>query len=125
MEKSSKVRELSNIAEHRYHKQNAINIGCRFPGEGIVNGAENVQFRDLTDVDLKLQKLQADGKDNLQIIIDFDHTMTRYNVGGTHVKSTWCVLEDGPFAKPEIQAKCAANVAKFSVVEHDPTATPE
>lgn len=60
--------------------------------EAEFNPEEGVLIKNKEDVIEKLRSLLRDGIESLQVITDFDQTLTRAFVNGNKANSTFCVL---------------------------------
>ncbi|TKR65529.1 hypothetical protein L596_025920 [Steinernema carpocapsae] len=86
-----------------------------------------VRISDGLNVKDKLERLIADGKDNLVVISDFDYTMTKYkNPNGTHYGNTHLIF-DHAFEKQDKEAylEIEAFNKKYTSIEHSPYLTHE
>lgn len=85
---------------------------------------KNVHIRDKDEVGKKIAALINGGKDSLQIISDFDMTLSRYSYNNKRCPSCHGVLETSSDLFPrEIMDKLKALKDRFYPLETDPTLT--
>ena len=72
-----------------------------------------------TIVEEKLRKLVTDGPDNLQVIVDFDYTLTRAHKDGVNVDCSWGVLENYKELPSSYHTKVRAAKDKYYPIELD------
>jgi len=70
-------------------------------------------------VEEKIRKLIQDGPDNLQVIVDFDYTLTRAHKNGVGVECSWGVLENYKELPSSYHAKVTAAKEKYYPIELD------
>lgn len=71
------------------------------------------------DVDEKIRKLVTDGPDKLQVIVDFDYTLTKAHKDGVPVECSWGVLETYPRLPDSYHSKVKAAKDKYLPIELD------
>jgi len=70
-------------------------------------------------VEEKLRKLVSDGPENLQVIVDFDYTLTRAHKDGVNVDCSWGVLENYKELPSSYHTKVRAAKDKYYPIELD------
>lgn len=82
----------------------------------------NVRIKNPENVEKMFNEIRMGGWDNLQIVTDFDYTLTKKNLpNGEPVPSSFCLLEKCksiPKANKEISNKL---MAKYKPIEMDPS----
>ncbi|XP_054267811.1 7-methylguanosine phosphate-specific 5'-nucleotidase A-like [Macrosteles quadrilineatus] len=73
----------------------------------------------------KINSIASGGPEKLQLIIDFDRTLTKSQENGILTKSTFCLLENYPSVNEEIRLKLKRNLDKYLPIEIDPKLTVE
>ena len=72
-------------------------------------------------VEEKLKKLSSDGSDLLQVIVDFDYTLTKSHKNGVPVDCSWGVLENYKELPASYHEKVRAAKDKYYPIELDMT----
>lgn len=73
-------------------------------------------------VERLLSEIIAAGHEKLQIVSDFDFTITKQHFAdGTHMVSSFCILESCPSMPAEVVAKTRALSHKYRPIEIDAT----
>ncbi|KAK9508528.1 hypothetical protein O3M35_006067 [Rhynocoris fuscipes] len=86
---------------------------------------DNVRMKDKDDVLNKIQRLITDGKHKLQIITDFDRTISKHHHNGDLTKSSYCVFETIPTLPKEFTEGATALYNRFRKIEDNPNMTIE
>jgi len=76
-------------------------------------------------VEKKLNAIFDGGCDKLQLIVDFDNTLTRHHKNGTLTDCSWGVMENSPLLPKGYTDKTNALRAKYLPIEQDPHLTIE
>ena len=76
---------------------------------------------DPTTANAKIMQLRADGINQLDIISDFDFTLTSKSKASIGNDSTFGVIAQSPFVSPEFQANYKALHDTYFPIERDPT----
>lgn len=71
-------------------------------------------------VDTKLQSMFNGGHEKLQLIVDFDNTLTRHHKDGKLTDCSWGVMENSPLLPKDYTDKTNALRAKYLPIEQDP-----
>ena len=80
-----------------------------------------MKVKDKPRVESLLKTLLAGGFEKLQLVVDFDHTLTRTkNEQGHHLDCSWGVLENSPLLSEDYTKECGLIKAKYLPIEHDP-----
>lgn len=87
--------------------------------------APNVKMRDKNEVYRKLKSMIESGKDKLQVITDFDRTLSKFHHNGEAIKSSYNVFENIPTLPREFHEGTTALYTKFRKIEDDPKMTVE
>lgn len=84
---------------------------------------ETVHMKDRNDVEKKLYQLIKGGASKLQVIADFDKTLTRVHKDGVSCATTYAILEQAPFLPEDYknQTNCLFNY--YHPIEIDPNLT--
>jgi len=89
--------------------------------ERAYNPEEKIFLRNPDILEEKLFRLKAAGVDELQIIVDFDQTITAFTYDNQPSHSCFSMIRHSSFATPEYIAKNQANVLKYMPIEQDPS----
>jgi 5'-nucleotidase len=82
---------------------------------------QRVAFKDKQKFYEKVNRLVSDGPDYLQIVTDFDYTLTKFfNVKGTRALSCHSVIEDCGMLHDDYHYKAKAIQRKYYPIEVDP-----
>ena len=85
----------------------------------------NLRVKRPGQVEKLLEGLVAGGRDRLQVIADFDHTLSRAHKDGKPVDCSWGVIDNSPLLPKDYTARCQAIKAKYIAYEKDPDLTVE
>uniref|UniRef100_A0A0K8SWY5 5'-nucleotidase n=1 Tax=Lygus hesperus TaxID=30085 RepID=A0A0K8SWY5_LYGHE len=85
--------------------------------------ADHVKMKDKDAVYQKIHKMVKDGKEKLQIITDFDRTLSKYHHNGESTKSSYGVFEAIPILPPAFLEGTSQLYKKFRAIEDDPKMT--
>lgn len=89
--------------------------------DAIIDSNPSIRVRDRAKVEKLLKNLIDGGAEKLQLVIDFDHTLTKtHNEVGEKVDCSWGVMENSSLLSQEYTAECNAIKAKYLPIEHDP-----
>ena len=79
-----------------------------------------MRVKDKPRVENLLTTLVQGGLDKLQLVIDFDHTLTKVkNEKGDILDCSWGVMENSPLLSKEYTEDCRAIKARYLPIEHD------
>jgi len=84
-----------------------------------------VRTKNKQGLESKVAKIVASGHDQLQVVLDFDYTLTRSHKNGTPVACSWGVLEDYKDCPKEYIDTTKALKNKYLPIELDPVLTIE
>ncbi|BET01464.1 Pyrimidine 5'-nucleotidase (UMHypothetical protein-1) [Nesidiocoris tenuis] len=87
--------------------------------------SKNVRMKNKAEVYRKIEKLVEGGFDKLQIITDFDRTLSKYHHNGEIMKSSYMVFETIPVLPPNFISETDKLYKKFRAIEDDPKMTIE
>ena len=93
--------------------------------ESSFNTSENMIIKDKETLAYKLKQFISDGVSSLQVITDFDQTLTKYMVDGCRGSSTFAVLHESNFVSKELIRKSQENYEYYSKIEQDQTISTE
>ena len=85
-----------------------------YPGMKVANKPE---------VEKKLKTITNASHEKLQLIVDFDNTLTRHHKNGTLTDCSWAVMENSPLLPKDYNDKTNALRAKYLPIETDPNLT--
>ena len=85
-----------------------------YPGMKVANKSE---------VEKKLKTITDGSHEKLQLIVDFDNTLTRHHKNGTLTDCSWAVMENSPLLPKDYNNKTNALRAKYLPIETDPNLT--
>mmetsp|Transcript_34435 Transcript_34435/g.39821 ORF Transcript_34435/g.39821 Transcript_34435/m.39821 type:complete len:256 (-) Transcript_34435:257-1024(-) len=83
------------------------------------NTEEEVYVKDREGLFHKLKQFFKDGIDALQLIADFDQTLTRAKVDGKNASSTFCVLHESEYVSERYLKEGKENYEHYVHIEHD------
>jgi hypothetical protein len=66
---------------------------------------QNVRIKNIANIELILSNIIKDGKEQLQVICDFDRTISKYEHNGQKFSTSCAVLENSRFVTPDIRQK--------------------
>lgn len=81
----------------------------------------NVHMKDLNKVEDIVCQLINGGASKLQVISDFDHTITRIHYQQKPCSSTYSILDSSPYIPEECRKKAKDLHSKYYPIEIDPT----
>lgn len=73
------------------------------------------------EVEIKLKQIKEDGLENLQILTDFDKTLTKATINEQTVPTIMKLLRSGQYISPEYNAVADALAKKYHAIEIDLT----
>lgn len=82
---------------------------------------KNIIIRDQQSWKQKIKKIKTDGLDKLQVVSDFDGTLTKAFVDGRRVPSIISILRDGNYLTPEYGERAHKLYETYSRIENDPS----
>nr|ACO14629.1 Cytosolic 5-nucleotidase III-like protein A [Caligus clemensi] len=89
-----------------------------------LNGYEhkkNLRVKDSAGLNKKLEKIKEDSFEHLQVISDFDYTLSKYHNGdGDRLDSSWGIIEKSSVFPSSFREKCRALFNKYHPYEVDP-----
>ncbi|KAK3924995.1 7-methylguanosine phosphate-specific 5'-nucleotidase [Frankliniella fusca] len=88
-------------------------------------GRSSVHIKDPKRVSFLLNKLVSGGVNTLQIIADFDHTVTKQHVNGVRHTSSFCVINQCNGLPPHFSGRDSELLKKYLPIERDPHLTKE
>ncbi|KAE8751966.1 hypothetical protein FOCC_FOCC001129 [Frankliniella occidentalis] len=88
-------------------------------------GRKWVHVKDPRKVRALLDKLESGGVNALQVIADFDHTITKQHVNGTRHTSSFCVINNCNGLPSHFSGKDSELLKKYLPIERDPHLTKE
>lgn len=74
---------------------------------------KNVYIKDVDSLKEKLTKMLNDKTDSLQVISDFDMTITQYWKDGKRTPTSYFIISESPFVSKEFREKSEALVKKY------------
>ncbi len=80
---------------------------------------------DKAKVEKLLKSIVEDGHESLQLIVDFDNTLTRAHKDGVVIDNSWGVMENSSLLSKEYTDQTHALRAKYLPIEHDHNLTGE
>ena len=80
----------------------------------------SIKVRDKIEVESKLKSLLDGGHSKLQLIVDFDNTLTRHHKNGVLTDCSWGVMENSPLLPKTYTDQTNALRAKYLPLEQDP-----
>ncbi|CAL8101091.1 unnamed protein product [Orchesella dallaii] len=86
---------------------------------------DKCKIRDPTKVEAILQKLASDGPSKLQVITDFDFTLSRFHKDGKRCDSCHGILDHSPLMPDSFREKAKALYEKYYHIELDHKMTVE
>ncbi|OQR72572.1 cytosolic 5'-nucleotidase III-like [Tropilaelaps mercedesae] len=87
--------------------------------------SNKVHVKDAQHVQQKIDKLAADGSSRLQLLTDFDRTLSRTHYNGKPVLTSYCVYDDHNFVTPEHHRLATKLREKYYPIEISPKLTAE
>jgi len=84
-----------------------------------------VKTKNTQNLENKISKLVSNGHEQLQVVLDFDYTLTRSHKNGTPVDCSWGVLEGYKRCPGEYIDTTKALKEKYLPIELDPVLTTE
>lgn len=82
----------------------------------------NCKIKDPSRVERLLSEMVAGGHTKLQVVSDFDFTITKQHFGdGTKMVSSFCILERCPSVPAEVIERSRALIQKYRPIEIDAT----
>lgn len=91
----------------------------------LLSLGKHVHVRDRDRVEGLLRRLRSGGASRLQVVADFDHTLTRVHRDGRRLDCSWGVMENSSLLPEEYVTKTNAIKAKYLPIEQDPHLTVE
>jgi len=85
----------------------------------------SLKVKDKSAVEQKLQCIASGGHEKLQLIVDFDNTLTRHHKNGKLIDCSWGVMENSPLLPKNYTEKTNALKVKYLPIEQDPTLSVE
>ena len=82
-----------------------------------------LRVKDKDVVENKLKTIFDGGKEKLQLIVDFDNTLTRHHKNGNLTDCSWGVMENSPLLPKDYTDKTNALRSKYLPIEQDPNLT--
>ncbi|XP_054710107.1 cytosolic 5'-nucleotidase 3-like [Uloborus diversus] len=80
----------------------------------------NVHIKNRDHVEEVVSQFIKDGPSKLQVISDFDHTLTRIHLNGKQCTTTYGILDQGPFCTDEFKEKSKSLFNHYHPIEVDP-----
>lgn len=80
-----------------------------------------VYYKDEKKFNQTVEKIRADGADKLQIVSDFDRTMTPAMIGSMHAPNSTSVMEASGLMKPGFAEYMDLTFRKYHPIELDPS----
>lgn len=83
----------------------------------------SLKIKNKEAVESKLKTIFDGGKEKLQLIVDFDNTLTRHHKDGKLTDCSWGVMENSPLLPKDYTEKTNTLRAKYLPIEQDPNLT--
>ena len=93
--------------------------------DGLVKTYPCLKVGNKAAVETKLKAISEGGCEKLQLIVDFDNTLTRHHKNGNLTDCSWGVMENSPLLPKGYTDKTNALRAKYLPIEMDPNLTVE
>ena len=93
--------------------------------DGLVKANPSLKVSNKEAVETKLKAIFDGGCEKLQLIVDFDRTLTRHHKNGNLTDCSWGVMENSPLLPKGYNEKTNALRAKYLPIETDPSLTIE
>jgi len=93
--------------------------------DGLVKTYPCLKVGNKAAVETKLKAIFEGGCEKLQLIVDFDNTLTRHHKNGNLTDCSWGVMENSPLLPKGYTDKTNALRAKYLPIEMDPNLTIE
>jgi len=93
--------------------------------DGLVKTYPCLKVGNKAAVETKLKAIFEGGCEKLQLIVDFDNTLTRHHKNGNLTDCSWGVMENSPLLPKGYTDKTNALRAKYLPIEMDPNLTVE
>ena len=93
--------------------------------DGLVKTYPSLKVGNKAAVETKLKAISEGGCEKLQLIVDFDNTLTRHHKNGNLTDCSWGVMENSPLLPKGYTDKTNALRAKYLPIEMDPNLTVE
>ncbi|KAG8175881.1 hypothetical protein JTE90_025949 [Oedothorax gibbosus] len=84
-----------------------------------------VHIKNRVEVEEMISQLIKGGATKLQVIADFDHTLSRVHKNGTRCDSTYGIIDNSPLVSEEYKNKALVYFQKYHPIEVDPHLTRE
>nr|ADD24222.1 Cytosolic 5-nucleotidase III-like protein A [Lepeophtheirus salmonis] len=83
--------------------------------------SNNLRFRNIDELNGKLKKMTQDSRESLQVITDFDYTLSKYHDGdGVRLGSSWFFVENSPLLPLSYREKTKKLHDTYHPIEVDP-----
>lgn len=83
----------------------------------------NIYYADRENFEIKKRKIISNGKDTLQIISDFDKTLTKFQVEGGKLNTSFSQFREGGYISESYVEESNKLKGKYLKIELDPTKT--
>jgi len=93
--------------------------------DGLVKANPSLKVGNKEAVETKLKAIYDGGCEKLQLIVDFDNTLTRHHKNGCLIDNSWGVMENSPLLPKGYTDKTNALRARYLPIETDPELTIE
>ncbi len=91
--------------------------------ELLLSHGPHVKVNKPDKVEQVLARMRAGGPERLQVLADFDMTLTRVHRDGKKLECSWGVMESSPLLPASYTERTAAVKAKYLPIEHDSSLT--
>lgn len=85
--------------------------------DSLLQAYPTLKVANKTLVEAKLNAMTQGGHDKLQLIVDFDNTLTRHHKNGKLIDCSWAVMENSPLLPKDYNDKTHALRAKYLPIE--------
>ena len=85
--------------------------------DSLIQDNPALKVADKSKVEAKLTSMTQGGHDKLQLIVDFDNTLTRHHKNGQLTDCSWAVMENSPLLPKSYNDKTNALRAKYLPIE--------
>lgn len=85
--------------------------------------ADHVRIKDLAKVEQLLNTIIGGGFSRLQLVVDFDFTLTRVHMGGQRCCCSWGIMDNSPEMPEYYRDEANRLLAKYYPIEVDPKMT--
>jgi len=116
---STKLSPFSSFWVEQLQQQRKMSHDKTSLIDNLIKEHPTIKVGDKEAVDSKIANILSGGHEKLQLVVDFDNTLTRHHKDGKIIDNSWGVMENSPLLPKDYTQKTNSLRAKYLPIETD------